>query len=51
MEVTSEMVNAAVSEAVKQKLIPKYAPLDDVVDKWEQIKKIIQAAINESEET
>jgi hypothetical protein len=45
LEVTQEMLQAAVTEAVKHKLIPKYAFLDDYEATWGAVKAIVRAAL------
>ncbi len=48
MEVTEDMLVAAVKKAVELKLIPKWADDELYTKNWEMIKQILKAAINES---
>jgi hypothetical protein len=49
MEVTTEMVQAAIKQAVKDKIIPSHAVAEDYVRYWESMRRIIEAAIKKSE--
>ncbi len=51
MQITYEMLHAAIKKAVELGMIPKYVSLDDSENKWQKMKEVLQAAINKSEET
>lgn len=44
--VTEEMLQAAVSEAVRQGLLPKSAFADSIAEYYEKVKAVLQAAMN-----
>lgn len=48
--VTDEMVALAVKQAVKDKILPKYAGMDDYLHHYESVKRMIEAAMSESED-
>jgi len=48
IEVTEDMLIAAVKQAVKEGFIPEYADLNGYVEYYEGIKRVLQAAINKS---
>jgi hypothetical protein len=50
MEVTTEMVAAAVKQAVKDKILPANADFDTYMHVWESIRRVIVAAIEHSGE-
>lgn len=45
MEVTIEMVNAAIEQAVKDKIIPKHTDMENYIHLYESMKRIIEAAL------
>lgn len=45
MEVTNEMVHAAIKQAVKDKILPTHAPEEVYIHHWESMKRIIEAAL------
>ena len=48
MEITTEMLQAAISQAVKEKLIASHADTQTYLNNWSSIERIIKAAIDES---
>lgn len=44
--VTNEMLFAAVRQAVKEKLLPKHAPMEIYEQHYASMERIIEAAIN-----
>jgi hypothetical protein len=47
VEVTNDMLCAGVKQAVKEGLLPKVAGTDDYIKYYENIKKIIEAALEQ----
>lgn len=45
MEVTNEMVHAAVKQAVKDKILPKAAPEDIYMHHYESVQRMLEAAL------
>ncbi len=50
MEVTKEMLDAAIKKADELKLFPPSINEKDYIRYWDRMKKILEAAINESKE-
>jgi hypothetical protein len=46
MEITQEMLAAAMKEAVKLKVFPKTGTTDEYMKCWETMRKILEAALN-----
>ena len=46
MEVTTGMVHAAIKQAVKDGILPKYAPMEVYEKHWESMKRIIESALD-----
>jgi hypothetical protein len=47
MEITYEMLHAAVKKAVELKIIPKNASLEDYLRYWNAIEQILRVALKE----
>ena len=45
MEVTDGMVQAAIKQAVKDKIVPSHAHEEMYLHHWDSMKRIIEAAI------
>jgi len=44
MEVTQEMLEAAVKKAVELKLIPAWGSTENYLNNWDKIKQILEAS-------
>lgn len=49
MEVTTDMVHAAIKQAVRDGILPRYAPMETYEHHWESMERIIKAAIAKGE--
>lgn len=47
MEVTDEMVYAAVKQAVKDDILPKYGTEEAYMHYYESVRRMLEAALNE----
>ena len=45
MKVTDKMVNAAVKQAVKDKILPTHADMDTYTHHYESVKRMIEKAL------
>lgn len=46
MEITSEMISAAVKQAVKDKLLPAHLFIDEYTHFYESVERMIMAALD-----
>ena len=51
MEVTNEMVRAAVKQAVKDKILPTHADMDTYTHHYESVERMIEKALEQSNES
>jgi hypothetical protein len=48
MDITVEMLQAAVSQAVKEKMVPSHVDTQEYLNNWSSIERIIKAALDAS---
>jgi hypothetical protein len=48
--VTDAMLQAAVSQAVREKLVPAAGFAGNVAENWERIRRVVQAALDAAQE-
>lgn len=50
MEVSTKMIQAAVRQAVKDKLLPTHAPIDIYIEHCEAVKRMIESALEQQDQ-